>query len=418
MAQLSDDCFAFGGELMSGAEALRLIEARTVALPEPESVPLARARGRILAAPVTAARSVPPHDNAAVDGYAVCFDDLDPGAETVLPVEGRAAAGHPLGRAARRGAAVRIFTGAPMPEGPDTVFMQEDCVEDGGKVRLPPGLKRGANRRRAGEDVTAGATVLAAGLRLRAQEIGLAASLGLTELGVYRRLRVALLSTGDEVREPGAPLPPGAIYDANRYALRVLLEGLGAEVTDLGILPDERAAIRSALARAADSHDLIVSSGGMSTGEEDHVKAAVEAQGRLHFWRLAIKPGRPVALGQVGRVPFLGLPGNPVAVMVTFLVLARPLILRLAGATETAPRSFRAVSGFAYRKKPGRREYLRARLEPGPEGAWIARKFPRDGAGILSSMVDSDGLVVLDETATDIAPGASVPFLPFREVID
>lgn len=418
MAQLSDDCFAFGGELMSGAEALRLIEARTVALPEPESVPLARARGRILAAPVTAARSVPPHDNAAVDGYAVCFDDLDPGAETVLPVEGRAAAGHPLGRAARRGAAVRIFTGAPMPEGPDTVFMQEDCVEDGGKVRLPPGLKRGANRRRAGEDVTAGATVLAAGLRLRAQEIGLAASLGLTELGVYRRLRVALLSTGDEVREPGAPLPPGAIYDANRYALRVLLEGLGAEVTDLGILPDERAAIRSALARAADSHDLIVSSGGMSTGEEDHVKAAVETQGRLHFWRLAIKPGRPVALGQVGRVPFLGLPGNPVAVMVTFLVLARPLILRLAGATETAPRSFRAVSGFAYRKKPGRREYLRARLEPGPEGAWIARKFPRDGAGILSSMVDSDGLVVLDETATDIAPGASVPFLPFREVID
>src|SRR5579862_4725301 len=246
MAQLSDDCFAFGGELMSGAEALRLIEARTVALPEPESVPLARARGRILAAPVIAARSVPPHDNAAVDGYAVCFDDLDPGAETVLPVEGRATAGHPLGHAARRGAAVRIFTGAPMPEGPDTVFMQEDCAEDGGRVRLPPGLKRGANRRRAGEDVAAGATVLPVGLRLRAQEIGLAASLGLTALGVYRRLRVALLSTGDEVREPGAPLPPGAIYDANRYALRVLLEGLGAEVTDLGIVRDDRAAIGSA----------------------------------------------------------------------------------------------------------------------------------------------------------------------------
>jgi molybdopterin molybdotransferase len=200
--------------------------------------------------------------------------------------------------------------------------------------------------------------------------------------------------------------------------LRALLEGLGAEVTDLGILPDERGAIQSALARAAETHDLIVSSGGMSTGEEDHVKAAVEVLGRLHFWRLAIKPGRPVAMGQVGRVPFLGLPGNPVAVMVTFLVLARPLILRLAGATEIVPRSFRAVSGFAYRKKPGRREYLRAKLEPGPEGTWIAQKFPRDGAGILSSMVDSEGLVVLDETATDVAPGASVPFLPFREVID
>jgi len=418
MAQLSDDCFAFGGALMSGSEALRLIEARTVALPEPETVPLSRARDRILATPLVAPRNVPPHDNAAVDGYAVYFDDLTVGAETVLPLEGRATAGHPLDRAARRGAAIRIFTGAPMPEGPDTVFMQEDCRETGGKVRLPPGLKRGANRRRAGEDVTAGTTVLAAGLRLRPQEIGLAASLGCTELSVYRRLRAALLSTGDEVREPGAPLPAGAIYDANRYALRALLEGLGAEVSDLGILPDDPAAIQSTLADAAETHDLIVSSGGMSTGEEDHMKAAVEAQGRLHFWRLAIKPGRPVAMGQVGRVPFLGLPGNPVAVMVTFLVLARPLILRLAGATDIAPRSFRVVSGFAYRKKAGRREYLRARLEPGSDGGWVAQKFPRDGAGILTSMVDSDGLVVLDETATDIEPGASVPFLPFREVIN
>jgi molybdopterin molybdotransferase len=210
----------------------------------------------------------------------------------------------------------------------------------------------------------------------------------------------------------------GAIYDANRYTLRALLEGLGAEVSDLGILPDQRAAIQSALAGAAETHDLIVTSGGMSTGDEDHMKAAVEAQGRLHFWRLAIKPGRPVAMGQVGRVPFLGLPGNPVAVMVTFLVLARPLILRLSGASDIAPRSFRAVAGFSYRKKAGRREYLRVRLEPASDGGWIAQKFPRDGAGILSSMVDSDGLVVLDEAATDIAPGASVPFLPFREVID
>jgi molybdopterin molybdotransferase len=381
-------------------------------------VKLSAARGRILAEPVIAPMSVPPHDNSAVDGYAVNFDDLVAGAPTTLPVVGRAAAGHPLSRDARRGEAIRIFTGAPMPLGLDTVFMQEDCAAEGDRVRLPPGLKRGANRRRAGEDVRAGATVLAAGTRLRPQEIGLAASLGLTELAVYRRLRAALLSTGDEVREPGAALPPGAIYDANRYALRTLLEGLGVEVSDLGIVPDRRDAVDDALAHAASAHDLIVASGGMSTGEEDHMKAAVEAQGRLHFWRLAIKPGRPVALGQVGHVPFLGLPGNPVAVLVTFLVLARPLILRLAGALVREPRSFPVAAGFAYGKKRGRREYLRARLETAPAGGWIAHKFPRDGAGILSSMVESEGFVVLDEQVESLSPGDTVPFLPFAEVLN
>src|SRR5579863_4417632 len=262
MAQLSDDCFAFGGELLSGAEALHLIAERTVALPERERVPLAAARGRILAEPLVAPMSVPPHDNSAVDGYAVNFDDLVPGEPTTLPVAGRAAAGHPLDRAARRGEAIRIFTGAPMPNGLDTVFMQEDCSAEGARVRLPPGLKRGSNRRRAGEDVRAGATVLEAGTRLRAQEIGLAASLGFTELPAYRRLRAALLSSGDEVREPGAALPAGAIYDANRYALRALLEGLGLEVSDLGIVADRHDAVANALAHAAETHDLIVTSGG------------------------------------------------------------------------------------------------------------------------------------------------------------
>src|SRR5215470_3441095 len=340
---------------MSGGAALKLIEARTVALPEPETVPLSLARGRILALPVVAARSVPPHDNAAVDGYAVFFDDLAAGAETVLAVEGRATAGHPLEHPARRGAAVRIFTGAPMPEGPDTVFMQEDCREDGGKVRLPPGLKRGANRRRAGEDVTAGTTVLARGLRLRPQEIGLAASLGVTELSVYRRLRVALLSTGDEVREPGTPLPPGAIYDANRVMLLALLDRLGCTVSDLGIRPDREAMLADTLTHAAAEHDLIVTSGGVSTGEEDHVRAAIERLGRLDFWRLAIKPGRPVALGNIRGVPLIGLPGNPVAAALTFAIIGRPLILRLAGASEPLPATFRVRADFAHKKRAGRR---------------------------------------------------------------
>ena len=418
MAQLSDDCFAFGGDLLSLSAALELLEAKTAPVVEAESVPLAAARGRILAEPVLAPRDVPPHDNAAVDGYAVFFDDLSPGDPTVLPVEGRAAAGHPLQGAAKRGTAVRIFTGAAMPAGLDTVLMQEDCTAAGGTVQIPPGIKRGANRRRAGEDIKSGTTALAAGHRLRAQEVGLAASLGFTALSVYRRLRVALFSTGDELRDPGNALPPGAIYDANRYVLRALLEGIGAGVTDLGILADERTGIRQALAAASRDHDLILTSGGVSGGEEDHVKAAVEAQGRLHFWRLAIKPGRPVALGQIGRVPFLGLPGNPVAVMVTFLILARPLVLRLAGARHTAPRRFRVSAGFDYKKRSNRCEYVRARLERDEAGGWVARKFPRDGAGILSSMVESDGLAEIGEGISRIAPGMSIDFIPFSEVLE
>lgn len=417
MAQLSDDCFAFGGQLMTGAAALELLYSKTVALPETETVPLDAAFGRFLAVDLVAPRAVPPHDNSAVDGYAVFHADLFTDRDTVLPIGGRAAAGHPLGRPARRGEAIRIFTGAKMPEGPDTVMMQEDCLVHDGAVQLRPGLKKGANRRRTGEDVMAGAIVIPAGRRLRAQELGLAAALGFSNIPVYRRLRVAIFSTGDELAEPGAVLPEGGIYDANRHTIAALLGGLGCAVTDLGIQPDRPAAIRDALA-AATSHDLVISSGGMSTGDEDHVKAAVEALGSLHFWRLAIKPGRPVALGQIGRTPFMGLPGNPVAVMVTFLILARPLILRLAGATEIMPRAYRVRAGFDYRKKPERREYIRARLEPDGAGGWIARKFPRDGAGILSSMVESDGFVVLDETLTQLDSGGEVEFLPFREVLD
>jgi molybdopterin molybdotransferase len=417
MAQLSDDCFAFGGKLMPAAEALALLESRVVALPETEEIALTEALGRVLAMDVVAGMSVPPHDNSAVDGYAVFFADLAATGETALPIGGRAAAGHPLGRAARRGEAIRIFTGAPMPEGPDTVLMQEDCRVEGERVHLPAGIKQGANRRKAGEDVTAGSVALGAGTRLRPQEIGLAASLGLTRLCVFRRLRVALLSTGDEIREPGTALPPGAVYDANRYTLHGLLAGLGCEVADLGILPDDAGTIRRALESAAQQSDLVVASGGMSTGEEDHMKAAIEAVGSLHFWRLAIKPGRPVALGQIGRVPFLGLPGNPVAVMVTFLILARPLILRLAGAAAAPPPSFTVAAGFTAKKKRERREFLRARLERGEGGALLARKFPRDGAGMLSSMVASEGFVVLGEETTRVEPGEPVEYIPFSGLL-
>ena len=415
MAQLSDDCFAFGGELLGVDAALALIEARIAPVVEAETAPLTGCAGRILSQDMVARIDVPPHANSAVDGFAIVHAGLLPDRETRLPVTGRAAAGHPLGRPIERGEAIRIFTGAPMPDGADTVMMQEDCIYADGGVRLKPGIKMGANRRQAGEDVAAGSLALAAGTRLKPADLGLAASLGVDTLPVYRPLKVALLSTGDEVCEPGQPLRPGAIYDANRTMLHALLGGLGCEVSDLGICADRAGAVADALASAAVKHDLIVTSGGVSTGEEDHVRGAIEKLGRLDFWRLAIKPGRPVALGQVTGVPLIGLPGNPVAAALTFAILARPLILRLSGAAIAAPLTFPVSAGFSHRKKPGRREYLRAMLSR--QGAQaVARKYPRDGAGILSSIVQSDGFVILDENMADLAPGMTVDFLPFSEV--
>jgi molybdopterin molybdotransferase len=431
MAQLSDDCFAFGGDLMTTAAALADLEARVERVAEPEAVALPAALGRILAEDIVAGRDVPPNANSAVDGYAVYFDDLARDGPTVLPVVGRAAAGHPLDGTQARGTAVRIFTGAAMPAGkdggaPDTVMMQEDCEErdgpDGGRVvEIAPGIKRGSNQREAGEDIRAGTTILKAGQRLRPQDLGLAASVGRSQLTVYAPLTVAVFSTGDEVRDPlkgddDSGLGEGLIYDSNRVTIAALLAQLGCAVSDLGILPDDRATIETALKDAARDHALIVTSGGMSVGEEDHVRDAVEALGQVHFWRLAIKPGRPIALGQIGRVPFVGLPGNPVAVMVTFLRIARPMILKLAGASDRDPHLFQVRAGFDHKKKAERREWVRARIEMGGDGVPVAHKFPRDGAGILTSMVEADGLVELPEEMTRLEAGTMVDFLPFSEV--
>ncbi len=418
MAQLTDDCFSAGDALITTKDALALISMRVRATTEGETVGLRSAANRILTHDIVAEHSVPPHDNSAVDGYAFAWNDLDPGADsTVLTVTGRAAAGHPLEIPIQQGEAVRIFTGAVMPEGVDTVSMQEDCIKEGvDRVGIPQGLERGANRRRSGEDIKAGTTVLESGHRMRPQDIGLVASMGLSELRVYKRLRAAVFSTGDEVREPGDPVEPGCVYDANRYVLLTLLEGLGCNITDLGILADNRGEIRERLRQAAAAADLVISSGGVSVGQEDHVKAAVEDLGYLHFWRLAIKPGRPLALGQIGTTPFVGLPGNPVASMVTFLRFARPLILRLAGARDISPVLFRVRADFEHKKKRNRREWVRARLITDASGEVAARKFDRQGAGILSSLVDSDGLVELPEDMTQLSVGTMVDFLPFNEV--
>ena len=412
MAQLSDDCFAFGGPLLRVAEAIRLIRDRIAPVEDHERLALANAAGRVLVADVKAQVAVPPFDNSAVDGYAVRHADLAGGQDTVLLVTARLPAGADAVAPIQPGSAVRIFTGAPMPAGADTVFMQEDTREVDGRVTLPPGLKRGANRRFAGEDFAVGAIVLAGGTRLDPRHLAALAAVGIAEVTVHRRVRVALFSTGAELLAPGAALRPGAQYDSNATLLGALIRQRGAEVTELGILPDNRAAIAAALDMAARDHDLILTSGGVSTGEEDHVKAAVEAVGRLNFWRLAIKPGRPVAMGTIRGAAFVGLPGNPVASFVTFVRLAGPLIDQLGGASARMVQGLPVKADFTYAKKAGRLEYVRASLVETETGL-VVRKFAREGAALLSSLTGTDGLVELDEDATSIQPGRVVRFLPY-----
>lgn len=412
MAQLTDDCFAFGGPLLSIEAAIALIQERLPVLAGIETVPLIDADGRIAAADVMAGIDLPPFDNSAVDGYALRHADLTDAAETVLPVTGRIAAGSSVEGVSIAGNAARIFTGAPMPAGADTVFMQEDVRRDGDRVFLPSGLKRGANRRLAGEDAGRGAVVIAAGRRLRPQDLALAAAVGCASLSVRRRLRVAVFSTGDELTEPGSALGPGAIYDSNRIMLVALLRRLGVDVRDLGLLRDDPSMLKRRLSEAAADHDLILTSGGVSTGEEDHVKAAVEAVGRLMFWRLGIKPGRPVAMGIIAGTPFVGLPGNPVAVYVTLLFVVRPLLARLGGAEYRPPIGIPARAAFTYGKKAGRREFVRVSLTRGADGASEAVKYPKDGAGALTSLTGSDGLAQIEEARTRLADGDMVEVFP------
>lgn len=418
MVVVRDDCFAQGSDLMRVDTALEMIEARIQPAMPSEVVSLSQGLGRILAQDLVASGDVPPEDNAAVDGYALRHEDLSASGSTLLNLSHeRAAAGHPMAGSLAPGLAARIFTGAQMPRGADSVVMQEDCEIRDGQLVVPAGLKPGANRRRRGEDLQAGAVVLEAGRRLRPQDLGLAATAGHGQIVVATRPRVALFSTGDELEEPGRALAPGRIYDSNRYTLTGLLRGLGCETDDLGILPDRAEVLKKTLADAARSHDLVITSGGISVGDEDHVKDAVTASGGLHFWRLAIKPGRPLALGQMGGTPFVGLPGNPVAVMVTFVTIIRPLILRLMGARELHATRFPLPAAFSYRKKPGRREWLRGILQRDSAGKPMLDKYARDGSGIASSLVASDGLIELPEELAEIEPGTLLDFLPYSEVI-
>lgn len=406
-------CGCAGKHLRPVDEAIDELLGRVPAPPPVERVALSDARGRVLAEPLLAPFDVPAWDNSAMDGYALRAADL-PAAGGWLPLGGRIAAGDGALQALPSGHAVRIFTGAPLPPGADSVVAQEQCRVEEGRVWLPP-VSGGEHVRRRGEEVLAGAPVLAAGQRLRAQELGLLASFGVARVAVYRRLRVGLLSSGNELREPGEPLQPGQIYNANRYSLAAVLTGLGLEVHDYEIMADELAASRDALSLAASEWDLLITSGGVSVGEEDHLKQAIRELGELHLWRLAIQPGKPLAFGEVGGKPWLGLPGNPAAALITALVVARPFLLRAQGCREVMPQPLRLPAGFAWPQANERRQYLRARLEQ-RQGQLRVCLHPQQGSAMLGSACWADGLALV-EIGQTLEEGALVDYLPFNALL-
>lgn len=405
---LRNDCFALppGVHWTPVAEAHQLLRDRLSPVAGAETVPLGQAAGRIAAQAINAARSNPPLPNTAVDGYGFA-GGRDAGAHELPLVKGRAAAGDTPG-AVPQGQAIRVLTGAALPEGVDTVILQEDVVLVDGAARFSGPVKAGSNTRKAGEDVTAGQEILTAGRKITPADLALLAATGVSEIAVRRRLKVGVVSTGDELIEPGDPARDGQIFDANRPMLLALVEQFGHVPVDLGRVPDDRETLRARLDTAAGDVDVILTSGGASAGDEDHVSALLQEAGAMALWRMAIKPGRPLALGLWQGVPVFGLPGNPVAALVCALIFARPAMAVLSGAGWSDPQGFEVPAGFAKSKKAGRREYLRARIRDGR-----AEVFASEGSGRISGLSWAEGLVELPEPAAEIKPGDMVRFVPF-----
>jgi molybdopterin molybdotransferase len=410
-----DDCFAFPERRLLHAEAIALLKGLASPLRESERVDILSASGRVSAETVLAPRSIPAHTNAAVDGYAFAYESYGAKEGAVFAIAGRAAAGEPLNAAVPPGSAARIFTGAIIPQGCDTVAMQEDCRLENGGVFIPGGLKKGANRRLAGEDMTGGAAVIEPGRRLRPQDAAALSASGRGAISCVRQPRLSIFSTGNEVLPPGSPFEPGKVYDANGPMLSGLFAPLGLSIRYGGILPDRREAVHEALHGAAQESDLLITSGGASLGEEDHVIAALKAADALSLWQLAIKPGRPMGVGKIGSCLCVALPGNPVAVMVCALLYVWPVARHLAGEPWIEPRRLFFPAGFEIaRRKQGRREFFRGWLEH--EGSRIAaKKYPRDGSGLISSLRAASGLIEIREDVKAVREGDSVAFIPFSE---
>jgi molybdopterin molybdotransferase len=417
--KLLDDCFLHDKDRLRHAEAVTLLASRVTTVAGVEPVALIEGAGRILAETATARLPVPAHTNAAVDGYSFASGDYDRAGGATFEVSQRLAAGHARAEPPPPHTAARIFTGAVMPHGHDTVAMQEDCrIEERAgarSVHIPGGLKPGANVRRAGEDVAAGTPLLRPGAVIRPQDLAALASIGYGTVQVHRRLRVGILSSGDEVVRPGAPLGPGQVYDANMPMLWALVASAGALPVDLGVAPDRAEAVEALLAKAARECDVVIASGGASRGEEDHMVHALDRLGRRHLWQLAIKPGRPMSFGQIGDTVVLGLPGNPVAVFVCFLLYAWPMLRRMGGSPWPEPRRILLPSAFEFAdRKLGRREFWRGTLVA-QAGALAVEKFPRDGSGLISGLRAADGLIDIPEDVPAVRRGDQVAFIAFSE---
>ena len=417
--KLADDCFVHDKDRLRHDEALTILKEHLSPIVVPETISLDTAHGRVLAEPITAPRNIPAFDNSAVDGYAFASADYE-ATGGFFPLTARIAAGDTEQLEIPANSAARIFTGAKMPAGADTIAMQEDCEnhdQDGASfVAIPPGLKLGANRRLAGEDVSAGSQVAEPGEVLKPQDIAAIASTGIDQISAFKRLRIAVISSGNELLRPGEPFEDGKVYDSNHFMMSALLKNTGAITTDLGICPDNADTVHKTLKSAASSHDVVITSGGASKGEEDHLIEALDELGTRHLWQLAIKPGRPMSFGTIDNTVVFALPGNPVAAFICFLLYVKPSLGCLAGAQWRSPKRFPLPAGFEIpHKKPDRREFLRGILETDDQGQTVLKKFQRDGSGLISGLRQADGLIEIPEEVTKIAVGEMLNFIPFGE---
>ncbi len=409
---VSDPCFSTSSDMMTVDEAINFMLDKAEVLKRIEHIDTDKALKRVLASPLVSKVNVPPLDNSAMDGYAINTRDCVINGVTHLSISQRIPAGS-IGRSLESGTAARIFTGAPVPKNANAVVIQENVKKEAGYIQFECATKAGDNIRKAGEDISVDEEILDSGIRLRPQELGLAASTGFAQLPVYKKLRIAIFSTGDELVAPGEELDNGKIYNSNRYTLTGLLASLDCDIVDLGTVPDQLEATINTLNAAAKQADLIIATGGVSVGEEDYIKAALDKLGQIDMWRINMKPGKPLAFGHVDNTPFIGLPGNPVSVFVTFCLFARPYLLKTQGASNIMPKQLIVKAGFDWNQTGPRREYVRARLMPGTN---VVEIYPKQGSGVLSSVVWAEGLVEIPENST-IKKGDDVSYLSFADLL-